>query len=84
MAAWDRRFEELLREYLPFLSEGEPLAPDTSLRDAGLDSLGTVELLGSLESAYGVRFVDDALSPETFATPEVLWAALGRLSQAAH
>ncbi|MFK0050587.1 phosphopantetheine-binding protein [Streptomyces sp. NPDC090741] len=84
MAAWDRRFEELLREYLPFLSEGEPLAPDTSLRDAGLDSLGTVELLGSLESAYGVRFVDDALGPETFATPEVLWAALGRLSQAAH
>ncbi|MFF4102642.1 phosphopantetheine-binding protein [Streptomyces sp. NPDC001903] len=84
MAAWDRRFEDLLREYLPFLPEGEPLFPDTGLREAGLDSLGTVELLGALESAYGVRFVDDALSPETFARPDVLWAALERVSRAAH
>jgi acyl carrier protein len=78
--AWDQRFEDLLREYLPFLSPEEPLAPDSDLRDAGLDSLGTVELLGSLEEAYGVRFVDEALSLDTFATPQTVWETLSRLS----
>ncbi|MEU9137032.1 acyl carrier protein [Streptomyces sp. NPDC048404] len=77
--AWDKKFEELLREYLPFLDAGEPLEADTDLRLSGLDSLGAVELLGSLEGAYGVHFVDDALSLDTFATPGVLWATLTRL-----
>ncbi|MET7986414.1 MULTISPECIES: phosphopantetheine-binding protein [unclassified Streptomyces] len=77
--AWDKKFEVLLREYLPFLDAGEPLEADTDLRLAGLDSLGAVELLGSLEGAYGVHFVDDVLSLETFATPGALWATLTRL-----
>ncbi|MEU5090882.1 phosphopantetheine-binding protein [Streptomyces sp. NPDC021356] len=80
--AWDQKFEELLREYLPFLDGDEPLAPDTDLRDCGLDSLGAVELLGSLESAYDVRFVDEALSLDTFATPEVLWETVRKLQTA--
>lgn len=81
---WDQNFEELLRGYLPFLDEDEPLAADTDLRDNGLDSLGAVELLGSLESAYDVRFVDEALSLDTFATPAVLWQTLTRLQSAHH
>jgi len=81
--AWDQRFEDLLREYLPFLSSDEPLTPDTDLRDAGLDSLGTVELLGLLEEAYGVRFVDEALNLDTFATPGSLWGTLSRMSETA-
>ncbi|WP_329572834.1 phosphopantetheine-binding protein [Kitasatospora sp. NBC_01266] len=77
--AWDQKFEELLREYLPFLDGEEPLEADTDLRDSGLDSLGAVELLGSLEGAFDVRFVDEALSLETFATPAVLWQTIERL-----
>ena len=80
---WDEQFEELLRRYLPFLSAGEALDRDTSLRDIGLDSLGTVELLASLEGAYGVRFVDEALSMETFATPAVLWTTLSAMAKPA-
>lgn len=80
--AWDQQFEETLREYLPFLPADEPLTADTSLRDNGLDSLGTVELLGTLESQYNVQFTDDALSLETFATPAVLWAAIEQLAAA--
>ncbi|MFC0435297.1 acyl carrier protein [Kutzneria buriramensis] len=76
---WDARFEEVLRPYLPFLPADEPLTPESSLRDLGLDSLGTVELLGALEHEFGVRFVDDALSLETFANAGVLWAALDNL-----
>jgi acyl carrier protein len=79
---WDQRFEELLREYLPFLDDDEPLEDGTDLRGGGLDSLGAVELLGSLESAYDVRFVDEALSLDTFATPAVLWETVTRLQKA--
>ncbi|MFD4660495.1 MULTISPECIES: phosphopantetheine-binding protein [unclassified Kitasatospora] len=73
---WDEKFEETLRRFLPFLPPGEQLESDTPLRELGLDSLGTVELLGNLEAAYDVRFLDDALTPETFETPAVLWKAM--------
>lgn len=73
---WDERFEVLLRQYLPFLDAGEELAPDLDLRDFGLDSIGVIDLLVSLESAYDVRLTDDALSMETFETPAILWNVL--------
>ncbi|TDC92979.1 acyl carrier protein [Actinomadura sp. 7K507] len=76
---WDEHFEMLVRKYLPFLPADEPLAADTELREYGLDSIGTTELLASIESAYSVRFTDDALTLETFASPGVLWAALAKL-----
>ncbi|MET7764488.1 phosphopantetheine-binding protein [Streptomyces sp. NPDC005336] len=70
---WDDQFEEILRTYLPFLPPGEPLAGDVKLRDLGLDSLGMVQLLGTLEQAYSVRFLDGALTMETFESAGVLW-----------
>ncbi|CAL9567750.1 hypothetical protein SUDANB58_04773 [Streptomyces sp. enrichment culture] len=76
---WDTKFEDLLRGFLPFLGADEPLTEDTGLRDLGLDSLGIVELLATLENEYGVRFHDDALGKETFETPGVLWKVLSGL-----
>ncbi|WP_327066361.1 phosphopantetheine-binding protein [Kitasatospora sp. NBC_01250] len=76
---WDEKFEETLRRFLPFLPPGEQLASDTPLRELGLDSLGTVELLGNLENAYDIRFLDDALTLETFETPAVLWKTVSGL-----
>ncbi|GGS59437.1 hypothetical protein GCM10010156_17720 [Planobispora rosea] len=73
---WDQQFEAILRRFLPFLATDEPLEPETGLRDLGLDSLGMVELLGTLESAYGTRFGEDALMLDTFASPGRLWDAL--------
>lgn len=74
---WDEQFEEIVRGYLPFLPAAEPLRPDLLLRDYGLDSVSTVELLAALESGYGVRFSGDAMSMENFATPETVWRTLG-------
>lgn len=79
---WDVQFEHLLRRHLPFLPTDSALEAERSLRDLGLDSLGAVELLATLEQAYGVRFVDDLLSMETFATAGTLWAAVAALAQA--
>ena len=56
---WDERFEELLRRHLPYLAPDEALEPDLPLRDYGLDSLASVELLSALEKAYGARLDTD-------------------------
>ncbi len=80
---WDNQFETSLRRHLPFIAPEETLAPGSNLRDFGLDSLGTVELLAALESAYDVRFTDDALTMESFETPEVLWSTQSTLRTAA-
>ncbi|MEU8207081.1 acyl carrier protein [Streptosporangium sp. NPDC049046] len=73
---WDDRFEETLRRQLPFLPADERIREDTGLADFGLDSLGIVELLATLEEEYGVRFRDEALTMETFETPGTLWKTL--------
>ncbi len=76
---WDERFEILLRSHLPFLTHAEELRPELELREFGLDSLGVVDLLVSLESEYDVRLTDDILSMDTFATPGTLLTALTTL-----
>ncbi|NJQ05125.1 acyl carrier protein [Streptomyces lonarensis] len=73
---WDESFEQLLRKHLTLLEPEDELTADTNLRDFGLDSMGMVALLSSLEDTYGVRFVDDALQVENFATPATLWSTL--------
>jgi acyl carrier protein len=80
---WDKQFEVLLRNYLFFLPADEELLPDLDLRAFGLDSLGVVDLLVSLESTYDVRLTDDDLSMDTFTTPIVLWNILSRIQEAA-
>ncbi|KOV67492.1 phosphopantetheine-binding protein [Streptomyces sp. MMG1121] len=70
---WDDQFDQILRPFLPFLAPQEELTPDAELKDLGLDSLATVQLLGTLEDAYQVRFRDSALTMDTFRTAGVLW-----------
>ncbi|MFJ2095327.1 acyl carrier protein [Streptomyces sp. NPDC087901] len=64
---------------MSFLPPDEPITGDMEMRDFGLDSLGMIELLAGLESAYDVHFRDEALSLEIFKTPDVLWDSLQRL-----
>lgn len=76
---WDKQFENMLRQYLFFLSADQELRPDLDLREFGLDSLGVVDLLVSLESTYGVQMTDDLLSMDTFKTPALLWNTLSSI-----
>ncbi|MDT0444141.1 acyl carrier protein [Streptomyces johnsoniae] len=76
---WDETFEQLLRKHLSLMEAEDELTADINLRDFGLDSMGMVALMSSLEEAYGVRFVDDALQVENFATPETLWNTLAAM-----
>jgi acyl carrier protein len=76
---WDEEFEALLRSQLPFLPADEELSPELPLREFGLDSLGVVELLVSLETSFGFRLADDDLCMGTFSTPAALWEVLSEI-----
>ncbi|MFG6402475.1 phosphopantetheine-binding protein [Microbacterium sp. P04] len=67
------RFLTLLRALLPNLPEDDAEARLNVLRDHGLDSLATVELLVNLEDEFGIEFPDDKLTSSTFVTAAALW-----------
>jgi acyl carrier protein len=69
---WDDRFEVLLRKAVPLLTDG-PIDPALNLRDAGLDSMASVEFLLNIEAAYGIVIPDESLTQESFASPSTLW-----------
>ncbi|MFJ2726034.1 acyl carrier protein [Streptomyces collinus] len=72
----DHDFEQLLRSVLPRLAGQDPIDPARDLKEAGLDSMATIELLVRLEDAYGVEFPEETLTAATFATPAALWGVL--------
>lgn len=67
---WDDEFEQVLRTALPRLTE---VRPETCLREQGLDSLATIDMLLRLEASYDIAVPDELLTAETFATPGALW-----------
>lgn len=73
---WEPRFEDALRPCLAVEASDGVLEPSTSLRELGLDSLKTVELVVRIEDEFDVIFPDEALTFETFATPRALWAVV--------
>ncbi|QMU69784.1 phosphopantetheine-binding protein [Streptacidiphilus sp. P02-A3a] len=76
---WDDRFEQVLRPHLPAAGPGQALHDADELRDLGLDSMETIQLLLDLESRFEVTFPDELLTAETFATVGGLWTAVSDL-----
>jgi acyl carrier protein len=57
-----RRF---IAENFLFRDEGDALAPDASLLDAGIiDSTGVLELVCFLETTFGIQVADQDMLPE--------------------
>jgi acyl carrier protein len=71
----ETRFTDLLTPYLPFLGD-RSLDHDSRLRDLGLDSMKSIELLFAIEDAYGFSLPDEDLNDTTFATAGSLWDAV--------
>jgi acyl carrier protein len=80
MNMWPGDFEAALRDSLPRLDEGAPLAPDVRLVDLGLDSMATVTLIVALEEALDLEVPDEILVPDVLATAASLWAAIEPLA----
>ncbi|GAA3815195.1 phosphopantetheine-binding protein [Streptomyces phyllanthi] len=78
---WDEHFDGLMRQVLKGLPAGAEIVPDLDLAAQGVDSMAIVELIVQVEETYGIVFPDEAIHPETFATPSALWKAIsGQIS----
>ncbi|WP_371623058.1 phosphopantetheine-binding protein [Streptomyces sp. NBC_01116] len=71
----DTRFTELLAPFLKYL-HGQELDRDSDLRELGLDSMQSIELLFAIEDTFGIALADDDLNDATFATAGSLWSAI--------
>jgi nodulation protein F len=61
-----------LRDHLPYANEN-PLHGEDELEQLGLDSLGTVRLLATLEDIFDLEIPEEALHESTFRTVDSLW-----------
>lgn len=74
----DAEFATMLRKVLKYAGDLE-ITPESRLRDLGLDSMQSIELLFAIEDGYGVTLPDDKLVDATFETAGGLWTELSRL-----
>lgn len=75
MADYENDIRHFIVENFLFGKEDEPLTATESLLDRGvIDSTGVLELVGFLESTYGITIQDDELVPENLDSIERLVA----------
>ncbi|CAN2253913.1 Acyl carrier protein [Bacillus subtilis] len=72
----ESEFLEILNNYI---TEGVEANLTTSLKDLGLDSMASIDLLLELEDQFNVSFPDELLTEETFETGQRLLDALKKL-----
>jgi acyl carrier protein len=71
------QFVDLLMPFLKFAG-GNEITEDSRLRDLGLDSMQSIELLFAIEDTFGISLPDEDLTDTTFATAGSLWRAMQR------
>lgn len=71
--------DRLLREILPGIGDDVVIGQHEPLSHFGLNSLGMVRLAMQIEQQFDVVFPDGFLTPESFATPATIAAALATL-----
>jgi diaminopimelate decarboxylase len=81
-AAWPASFDGILRQHLRFADRTAPIPPDVSLRLLGLDSLGAVELVNSLEDTFAIQLPEEALAAESFRSAATLWEVVAQATAA--
>jgi acyl carrier protein len=77
MSEWPQEFEDLLFKYLG-LEPGAAIDEDAPLSASGLDSMGMVGLMLSLEEAFEFELPEDDLTVETFYSAATLWSVVSR------
>ncbi|HJQ01773.1 MAG TPA: phosphopantetheine-binding protein [Jatrophihabitans sp.] len=77
----DADFVALLRPYLKHARDVE-IDGSARLRDLGLDSMRSIELLFAVEDTYGIEIPDERLTDSSFETAGSLWAVVKELNMA--
>ena len=71
-----RKFLDVLREHVRFVSAEQVFPMDTNLEKLGLDSMSAIDLLLNLEQTFEILFPDSMLTAETFRTAKTLEEAV--------
>ena len=71
----DPRYVEMLSGFLKFRGDRQ-ITEDSNLRDLGLDSMQSIELLFAIEDTFDVSMPDEVLTESTFASAGSLWQAM--------
>lgn len=77
MSEWPQEFTDLLHKYLGLEPEAA-IDEDAPLSASGLDSMGMVGLMLSLEDAFDFELPEEDLTVETFYSSATLWAAVAQ------
>jgi acyl carrier protein len=73
------QIRDVLREHAGLAVEVEGLSDDSSLFDAGLSSMSTVNVMLALEDAFDVEFPESMLSRKTFESVQSICEAVSSL-----
>lgn len=76
-----QQIKEEIKKYIEknILAASVKIDVATDLKNAGIDSFSTVEIILFIERKYGVTIPDDKLVPENFKTIESLAATVQEL-----
>lgn len=66
----------ILKSKLKFIEDEQNFNWDTNLKELGLDSMSTINLLLSIEDEFQVVFPETLTNESTFSTGETLYSAL--------
>lgn len=75
-----RQISLLIKE--KFLEVPGEIEPHADLFDLGLDSMGIMQLIISLEESLGVRIPSEAVTQDNFRTSSRIAALVGRMANA--
>jgi acyl carrier protein len=67
----ETKFKSLIQKYM--FDKNAELQGDEKLKDLGLDSMTSIDLLLELETVYDISIPMENLNEHTFATPANLW-----------
>ena len=77
------RIETAVMTYMDGLASPAPIARDTALLEAGvLDSIELMQVVGFLESTYGIKVDDTEIVPENLGSLASMEALVARKKQA--
>jgi acyl carrier protein len=77
----DRRIVTIVEQFLPMQSIGRPIDADERLDEAGLTSLGMVDLMLAIEAEFDLTIPGSLLIPDNFRSISAIDALVSRLLQ---
>lgn len=69
----EEKFIDLVKKYLKFWDKNKEIDVDENLKDLGLDSISSIQLLIEIEDTYDIIMSDEHLTDDTFSTISCLW-----------